>query len=52
MALSLDDFLRLPGHAQSLRREYLNAKPWPHIVVEGIFPEGLLNSLPPNARGL
>jgi hypothetical protein len=52
MALSLDDFLRLPGHAQSLRREYLNAKPWPHIVVEGIFPEGLLDSVAAECAGL
>ena len=52
MSVGLENFLRLPGHAQSLRHEYLNAKPWPHIVVEGIFPEELLDSVAAECAGL
>ena len=33
------------GRAQSLKDEYLNAKPWPHIVVNNGFPEELLDSI-------
>jgi len=33
------------GRAQSLRDEYLNAKPWPHIVVNNGFPEDFLDSI-------
>ena len=30
---------------QALRHDYLNAKPWPHVVVENGFPEDLLDAI-------
>lgn len=35
----------LLGQSQSLRHAYLNAEPWPHIVVEDAFPEALLDAV-------
>jgi Rps23 Pro-64 3,4-dihydroxylase Tpa1-like proline 4-hydroxylase len=35
----------LLGRAQVLRDEYLNAKPWPHIVVENGFREDFLDAI-------
>ena len=52
MSVSLDRFLRLPGPVQSLRREYLDAKPWPHVVLEDLFPEVLLDSVAADCAGL
>ena len=33
------------GRAQVLRDEYLNAKPWPHVVIENGFPEEFLDAI-------
>ena len=48
----LSAFAGLFCQAQSLRSEYLKARPWPHVVVENIFPERLLDSVAAECAGL
>jgi hypothetical protein len=33
------------SRAQTLRQHYLNAKPWPHLVIDNAFFEGLLDKM-------
>ena len=40
------------SQAELLRSEYLNAKPWPHVVVTDIFPEKLLDLVAAECAGL
>ena len=40
------------GQAESLRHEYLTAKPWPHVVVEDAFPDELLDIVAAECAGL
>jgi hypothetical protein len=50
--LDYSSLVGLFSQANSLRSEYLNAKPWPHIVVRDIFPEKLLDSIAIECAGL
>jgi Rps23 Pro-64 3,4-dihydroxylase Tpa1-like proline 4-hydroxylase len=50
--LDLCTMAGLFGEAQSLRSEYANAKPWPHVAVEDVFPEELLDSIAAECAGL
>ncbi len=54
MSASFDlcEMAGLFGRAQSLRSEYVNAKPWPHLVIEDVFPERLLDSVAAECAGL
>jgi hypothetical protein len=51
-SFDLCEMARLFGRAQSLRSEYVNAKPWPHLVIEDVFPERLLDSVAAECAGL
>jgi Rps23 Pro-64 3,4-dihydroxylase Tpa1-like proline 4-hydroxylase len=44
--------IQLPGGIEDLRASYRDAKPFPHLVMDGLFSERLLDSLLPEIDGM
>jgi Rps23 Pro-64 3,4-dihydroxylase Tpa1-like proline 4-hydroxylase len=46
------DKIRLPGRVEDLRSAYRTAKPFPHLVMDDVFAEDMLESLLPEIDGM